>query len=89
MDDNLHVIMLDSVCRLSMNYHSFAFQAVDFFIDMLNDEIDFIRLRAIESMTRVAYATRFVLKEDQVESILSNLEDAQVTMRNAVRQLIR
>lgn len=50
----------------------FATTSLDFLVDMFNDEIEDVRLRAIDSLTRISH--HIVLREDQLETILSALE---------------
>ena len=39
---------LDSICALALNNGQFATQSLDFLVDMFNDEIEEVRLKAIE-----------------------------------------
>jgi integrator complex subunit 4 len=63
---------VDAICQLSLENTVFATTSLDFLVDMFNDEIEDVRLRAIDSLTRVAH--HIVLREDQLETILSALE---------------
>lgn len=63
---------VDAVCQLSMENSVFATTSLDFLVDMFNDEIEDVRLRAIDSLTRIAH--HIVLREDQLETILGALE---------------
>lgn len=63
---------VDSMCRLAMKNHLFAVMSLDFLVDMFNDEIEDVRLRAISSLT--AISKHIVLREDQLETMLSSLE---------------
>jgi predicted dinucleotide-utilizing enzyme len=51
---SVRVAAVDSLTRLSMENHSLAVLALDFLVDMFNDEIEQVRLRAIESLTAIA-----------------------------------
>jgi integrator complex subunit 4 len=61
-----------------MNNQDFAVLALDFLVDMFNDEIEEVRLKAIDSLTKIS--RYIVLWEDQLEIILAALE-----VRNSVR----
>ena len=63
---------LESVCRLGMQCQMFATQSLDFLVDMFNDEIQSVRLCAINCLRRVS--TTMHLREDQLETVLSVLE---------------
>lgn len=63
---------VDSLCTLSMNRVEFAGLALDFLVDMFNDEIEDVRLKAIDGLTKVS--KHIVLWEDQLEVILSAIE---------------
>lgn len=39
---------LDSICALALNNSQFANQSLDFLVDMFNDEIEEVRLKAIQ-----------------------------------------
>lgn len=63
---------VEAVCQLSMESAVFATTSLDFLVDMFNDEIEDVRLRAIDSLTRIAH--HILLREDQLETILGALE---------------
>jgi integrator complex subunit 4 len=50
----------------------FAGLALDFLVDMFNDEIEEVRLKAIDSLTKIS--KHIVLWEDQLGVILSAIE---------------
>jgi len=52
--------------------YNFATMALDYLVDMFNDEIEEVRLKAIDSLTRIS--SFIVLREDQLETILGALE---------------
>ena len=39
---------LDAICALALNNAQFANQSLDFLVDMFNDEIEEVRLKAIQ-----------------------------------------
>lgn len=55
-----------------MSNYNFATMALDYLVDMFNDEIEDVRLKAIDSLTRIS--SIIVLREDQLETILGALE---------------
>lgn len=63
---------VDSLCSLSLNNSHFAQMSLDFLVDMFNDEIEDVRLKAIDSLTKISKYT--VLREDQLETILGALK---------------
>lgn len=63
---------VEAICALSLNDAMFANQALDFLVDMFNDEIEDVRLKAIDSLTKIS--EHIVLREDQLETILGALE---------------
>ena len=63
---------MEAVCQLSLEYPVFATTSLDFLVDMFNDEIEDVRLRAIDSLTRISH--HIILREDQLEIILGALE---------------
>lgn len=63
---------VDSMCRLAISNPRFAVLSLDFLVDMFNDEIESVRLKAIASLT--AISKHIILREDQLETMLSSLE---------------
>ncbi|XP_063392691.1 integrator complex subunit 4 [Cydia fagiglandana] len=77
---------VDAVCQLSMENAVFATTSLDFLVDMFNDEIEDVRLRAIDSLTRIAH--HIVLREDQLETILGALEDFSMDVREGLHRML-
>lgn len=63
---------MDSLCQLALLSPSFANLSIDFLVDMFNDEIEEVRLKAIHCLTKISHL--IVLREDQLETILAVLE---------------
>lgn len=63
---------VESVCELALHNPTFAITSLDFLVDMFNDEIEDVRLKAIDSLTKIS--SHIVLREDQLETILGALE---------------
>jgi Vesicle coat complex COPI, gamma subunit len=59
---------VDAICALSLNNPDFAVLCLDFLVDMFNDEIEEVRLRAIDSLSQIS--SHITLREDQLETIL-------------------
>lgn len=63
---------VDSMCRLALGNTPFAVTSLDFLVDMFNDEIEDVRLKAISALT--AISKHIILREDQLEIMLGSLE---------------
>lgn len=57
---------------LAVNESNFAIVALDFLVDMFNDDIQEVRLKAIDSLCKMSDHIEF--REDQLEIILGLLE---------------
>ena len=63
---------LDSLCELASQSAGFARLSEDFMVDMFNDEIQTVRLNAINSLCKISH--HIVLREDQLDIILNVLK---------------
>ncbi|GFO28328.1 integrator complex subunit 4-like [Plakobranchus ocellatus] len=77
---------LDSLCELASNSPSFSEMCQDSIIDMFNDEIESVRLNAINSLRKISHNLR--LREDQVDIILGVLKDFSDVSREALRNML-
>ncbi|XP_061382651.1 integrator complex subunit 4 isoform X1 [Danaus plexippus] len=77
---------VDAVCQLSLVNPVFATTSLDFLVDMFNDEIEDVRLRAIDSLTRISH--HIILREDQLEIILGALEDYSMDVREGLHRML-
>ncbi|XP_050666118.1 integrator complex subunit 4 [Leptidea sinapis] len=77
---------VEAVCELSMENPTFATTSLDFLVDMFNDEIEDVRLRAIDSLTKISH--HIVLREDQLETILGALEDYSMDVREGLHRML-
>jgi len=77
---------VDSLCSLSLINSHFAQMSLDFLVDMFNDEIEDVRLKAIDSLTKISKYT--VLREDQLETILGALKDFSVDIREGLHKML-
>ncbi|ELU14658.1 hypothetical protein CAPTEDRAFT_224728 [Capitella teleta] len=76
---------IDSVCELALVNREFAVQCQDFLFDMFNDEIDSVRLNAINSLRKISELVS--VREDQLEIILGVLKDFSYEMREALHAM--
>ncbi|KAJ9583048.1 hypothetical protein L9F63_022613 [Diploptera punctata] len=77
---------VDSLCSLAMHDPQFAQMSLDFLVDMFNDEIEDVRLKAIDSLTKISKYT--VLREDQLETILGALKDFSIDVREGLHRML-
>ncbi|KAI8126837.1 Integrator complex subunit 4 [Lucilia cuprina] len=82
----VRIATVDSMCKLALKHPDFAVTCLDFLVDMFNDEIEEVRLKAIYSLT--AIAKHIVLREDQLEIMLSSLEDFSVEVREGLHLML-
>lgn len=62
---------VESLCQLSLNNPEFANYSLDFLVDMFNDEIEDVRLKAIDSLRCIS--EHITLRDDQLETILGKI----------------
>jgi integrator complex subunit 4 len=55
-----------------MHSQQFAAKSLDYLVDMFNDEIEGVRLKAISSLCQISSSLE--LREDQLETVLAILE---------------
>ncbi|GBP13015.1 Integrator complex subunit 4 [Eumeta japonica] len=77
---------VEAVCQLSLENPVFATTSLDFLVDMFNDEIEDVRLRAIDSLTKISH--HIILREDQLETILGALEDYSMDVREGLHRML-
>ncbi|XP_013167194.1 PREDICTED: integrator complex subunit 4 [Papilio xuthus] len=77
---------VEAVCQLSQESALFATTSLDFLVDMFNDEIEDVRVRAINSLTNMAH--HIILREDQLEIILGALEDFSMDVREGLHRML-
>ena len=78
---------VDSLTELSISNPRLASLALDFLVDMFNDEIELVRLRAIESLTTIA--GHISLQVHQLETILSALDDFSIVIREKLHVMLQ
>ncbi|KPJ13770.1 hypothetical protein RR48_10954 [Papilio machaon] len=77
---------VEAVCQLSQESAIFATTSLDFLVDMFNDEIEDVRVRAINSLTKMSH--HIILREDQLEIILGALEDFSMDVREGLHRML-
>ncbi|XP_012231762.1 integrator complex subunit 4 [Linepithema humile] len=77
---------VEALCTLSLEQPSIARVSLDFMVDMFNDEIQDVRLRAIESLRKMSASV--TLQEDQLETILGALEDFSGEVREGLHAML-
>jgi integrator complex subunit 4 len=55
---------VDSICELSLRSRHLASRALEYMVDMFNDEIEDVRVKSIESVHKII--SKVDLKEEQV-----------------------
>ena len=78
---------IEALTRLSVQNAGLAATALDFLVDMFNDEIELVRLKAIDSLTRIA--NRISLQMHQLETILSALDDFSMVVREKLHLMLQ
>lgn len=63
-----------------------ALEALDFLVDMFNDEHDAVRTEAIATIA--ALAESYVMQEEQLDAMLGILEDASTAVRRGMQGLL-
>ncbi|KAG5874600.1 hypothetical protein JTB14_032997 [Gonioctena quinquepunctata] len=77
---------VESLCQLSISNPQFANLALDFLVDMFNDEIEDVRLKAIDSLRLIS--EHIILRDDQLETILGALEDFSEEVREGLHRML-
>ncbi|XP_072743656.1 integrator complex subunit 4 [Anoplolepis gracilipes] len=77
---------VEALCTLSLEQPSIARISLDFMVDMFNDEIQDVRLRAIQSLRKMSASV--TLREDQLETILGALEDFSGEVREGLHAML-
>ena len=63
---------VDSLCTLAVKCPQFAAKSIDFLVDMFNDEIETVRLKAILALTKILHYV--LLGDDQIDIVVSVIE---------------
>jgi len=84
---SVRVSSVNSLTKLAIENQSLASIALDFLVDMFNDEIEQVRLKAIESLT--AIAKHIKLHAHQLEIILGALDDFSTLLREKLHIMLQ
>ncbi|RKP34355.1 armadillo-type protein [Dimargaris cristalligena] len=79
---------INSICELCLQSAEFSQQAVDYLVDIFNDEIDYVRLNAITSLTKIASRYPITLDREQLQIIFGVMEDADPKIRQSIHSLV-
>jgi hypothetical protein len=74
---------ITAIAQLSKYSTRFAEQAVEFLVDMFNDEIDHVRVAALQSVMNLV-----ALREEQVSMVIALLADRSAAVRDAACELL-
>lgn len=75
-----------AIMNLAVDCPEFAAKSIDFLVDMFNDEIEAVRLAAIQALSKISHYV--LLNDDQVDIVLPVLEDGSFEVREALRDLL-
>eukprot|EP00095_Tigriopus_kingsejongensis_P008319 snap_masked-scaffold871_size86487-processed-gene-0.15 protein:Tk08319 transcript:snap_masked-scaffold871_size86487-processed-gene-0.15-mRNA-1 annotation:"integrator complex subunit 4" len=78
---------VSSLTRLSVKHPKLAVLALDFIVDMFNDEIELVRLKAIESLRQIG--SHISLQVNQLEIILTALDDYSLLIRERLHYMLQ
>ena len=78
---------VEALTKLSISNPGLAMIALDFLVDMFNDEIEQVRLKAIESLT--AISRHILLQVHQLEVILGALDDFSTLLREKLHLMLQ
>ncbi|KAJ3093172.1 Integrator complex subunit 4 [Quaeritorhiza haematococci] len=79
---------VNSICELSMHTQEYALRALDFLIDMFNDEVESVRLNSITSISKVASRHPLSLDKEQLQITTLVLQDANDDIREAAHRML-
>lgn len=71
---------VDALCNLALHHPEFSLLSLDFLVDMFNDEIEAVRIKAIDSLTSMS--RHILLREHQLETVLGALEVGSIILHN-------
>ncbi|KAI8088775.1 armadillo-type protein [Halteromyces radiatus] len=80
---------IDSICELCMYHGSLIKQAVLCLVDMFNDEIDKVRINAIQSLRKIGSKATLKFDSEELEVALGAFEDSDRVARQAAHDLMK
>lgn len=78
-----------SLRTLTILSAKFAVEALNFLMDMLNDDSKFVRFQALETMHQMAIFGHLKVKEAHMHAFLGTLFDCTAFIRSAMRRILR
>ncbi|KAI8878557.1 ARM repeat-containing protein [Backusella circina FSU 941] len=78
---------IDSICELCMYNDQLIKKAVECLVDMFNDEIDKIRVNAIQSLRKIGTRAILEFNDEQLEVSVGALQDSDTIARQATHDL--
>ncbi|KAI8339839.1 armadillo-type protein [Blakeslea trispora] len=78
---------IDSICELCMYNEQLTKKAIEFLVDMFNDDIDKIRLNAIQSLRKIGTKSPIEFDEEQLDIAVGALEDSDPVARHNTHDL--
>ncbi|KAG0372240.1 Integrator complex subunit 4 [Mortierella sp. AD032] len=79
---------INSICELCLHNPEFAVLALDYLVDMFMDEIDYVRLNAMQSLCKIGQRGPIVFDTEQLQIALGVLEDADRDVREAAHRML-
>ncbi|KAF9120102.1 Integrator complex subunit 4 [Mortierella sp. 14UC] len=79
---------INSICELCLHNPEFAVLALDYLVDMFMDEIDYVRLNALQSLSKIGNRGPIVFDTEQLQIALGVLEDADRDVREAAHRML-
>jgi integrator complex subunit 4 len=77
---------VEAMCKLAVDSPELAAKSIDFLVDMFNDEIETVRLKAIRAVTSISHY--ILLRDDQIDVVLSIIEDGSFDVRELLKDLL-
>jgi integrator complex subunit 4 len=77
---------VDALCSLALSCPKLAAKSIDFLVDMFNDEIESVRLKAIIALTKISHCV--LLQDDQIDIVLGVIEDTSFEVRESLKVLL-
>jgi len=84
----VRMAVIGSIQELCTRHKVLARIAVELLVDMLNDEINEVRVKAIQSVGVIVNENDMSLNEDQLNVILAGLEDQNRAVRHSLHRLL-
>ncbi|KAI9209747.1 armadillo-type protein [Polychytrium aggregatum] len=86
--EEVRSVCVDSICELSIWSEHFALRALDYLVDMFNDEMQKVRLNSIHSLRKIAQRHAITLNSNQLQSVSLALQDASRIVREAAHKML-